>query len=218
MHDPISDLRRYASDLASEVPYADARRAANRAMATRQSTPRRAVVAMATTVLFGISNVALAATADSAVPGDILYGIDRAYENVSGLVGIGGVHAAERLAEADTLLQRGNFGAALELVQEILTTVLEADDPGAAIDELEAAVGGPTVEVTALVKLARSIGGDSGNSGQDVANLARQLVDRIDQGPPEGSPSETAPGHSDGTTPGATAPGATNPERGGGQP
>ena len=224
-HDPIRDLRRYAADLAAEVSPADARRAANRALAARPAGPRRAVVAVVTTVLFGISNVALAATADPAVPGDALYGIDRAYERVSGLVGIGGIHAAERLAEADTLLQRGDLGAALELVTEVLTAALESGDPAAAIAELEAAVGGPSVDVMELVALARSIGSDPSLGGQDVADVAKRLVERIEAGPPADSPGATAPGQT-GDTPSATAPGGPpedpaeqgQGQRGGGQP
>lgn len=220
-HDPIRDLRRYASDLASEVSSSDARRAANRALSGRPAGPRRTVVVVVTTVLFGISNVALAATADSAVPGDALYGIDRAYENVTGLVGIGGIHAAERLAEADTLLQRGDLGAALELVTEVLTAALESGDPAAAIAELEEAVGGPSIEVLDLVALARSVGSDPETSGQDVAEAARRLVERIETGPPADSPSVTAPGQT-GDSPSVTAPGQTGEQgqgtRGGGQP
>ena len=217
MQNPFDDLRRYAEDLSAEVRYADARRAANRAVAGRARRPRRAVVVVATTALFGLSNVALAATANPSIPGDLLYGVDRAYENVAGVIGLGGLHAAERLEEADTLIRRGNLGAALELVQEVLTKALESDDPEAAIAELEQAVGGPPAGLAALVDLARRVG-SSDATGQDVAEAARALVERI------GSPSEDAPGQT-GDSPSDTAPGRTGdrpsdtvPRRGGGQP
>lgn len=212
MREPFDDLRRYAADLASEVSQADARRAVNQAFAHASRRPRRAVVALVTTALFGLSNVALAATANPAVPGDALYGIDRAYEHVESLVGLGGLHAAERVQEADTLIQRGNFGAALELVQSVLQEALDSPDPAAAIDELDNALQGPPANLQALMDVARAAG-TSDVSGADVAAAAKSLVDHIDHGPDGGSPSDTAPGR---TAPPSTP--SSLPGQAGGRP
>jgi len=212
MTDPLDDLRRYAADLTSEVSATDARRAVNQAFTRAARRPRRVVVALVSTALFGLSNVALAATANPSVPGDALYGIDRAYDRVESLVGIGGLHTSERFEEADALIQRGNFGAALELVQSVLQQTLDSEDPSAAIAELEHAVDGPPTEVQSLLDVARSVG--TGEvSGADVAAAAKSLVDHIDHGAGHGSPSGTTPS---GTAP--AKPGTTNPNQSGGRP
>jgi hypothetical protein len=229
MNEPFDDLRRYADDLASEVSPFTAQRAVRSAMSSPTRRPRKAVVVLVSTALLGVSNVALAAAADPAVPGDALYGVDRAYERVVDLAGLGGPRVSERLQETSVLLERGDLGAALELVQETLGKVLESDDPASEfqtlVAELEGAPGAVSELVLAdLVGVARSLGtGDA--TGQDVAELARQLGQRLSEersnrpddvgsgnnrgndnpGPPDESPSDTAPG-------------PTNPNRGGNQP
>lgn len=207
MTEPFDDLRRYADDLASEVSLSTAQRAVRSAMSPDVRRPRKLVVALVTAGLLGVSNVGLAATANPAVPGDTLYGVDRAYERVADLAGLGGPRVAERLQESGALVERGELGMALELVQETLGKILESDDPEAEFETLVAETDGVPDEVfdlvlTELVGVAHSIGTGEA-TGQDVAALARelgrQLADALSNrpdhaGPPDESPSDTAPG------------------------
>lgn len=93
----------------------------------------RTRVALLATILVG-SNVGLAAASDSAVPGDILYPIDRAYESVSGLVGIetGGIE--ERMSEAVILLTNGDLERAIATATEALPDT--AQEERGVLDEL----------------------------------------------------------------------------------
>ena len=77
--------------------------------------PQIAVVAGAIVVFGAFSGVAVAA--DGAVPGDVLYGIDRALEKI----GIGAGAAEERLEEARRLLSEGESSEALRHATEVLT-------------------------------------------------------------------------------------------------
>lgn len=210
MTNPIDDLRRYADDLVSEVSPFVAQRAVRSAMAPDVRRPRKAVLVLVTTALFGVSNIALAATADPAIPGDPLYGVDRAYEQVADLTGLGGPRVTERLAETGALVEQGRLTEALELVQETLGKVLEADDPQTELEELTEAMGNVPDAVSDLVLnglVAVAQGTASGDlTGQDVAALARDLGEKLreemsnrpdDAGPPEESPGSTNPGKSD---------------------
>jgi hypothetical protein len=90
---------------------------------TKPRRVARRVVALAATfgLLFAMSGVALAA--DSASPGDLLYGIDRAFETFG--IGDGGVD--ERIAEFDALLARGDDEEAFELLEEVIETSSEGE-------------------------------------------------------------------------------------------
>ena len=219
MTEPFDALRRYADDLAAEVSPFAAQRAVRAAMAPHNRRPRKAIIALVATGLLGLSNVALAATADAAVPGDALYGVDRAYERAADLVGLGGPRVAERMQDTGILFERGQVGMALELVQETLTKVLESDDPQAEFDALvENATGMPEV-VNHLVGVAHLISTDDDISGQEVAELARQLGEHLARersnrpdhaGPPEDSPGATARGRS-GETPATPSQGVGRP-------
>ncbi|MEX2280085.1 MAG: hypothetical protein WEA76_08355, partial [Acidimicrobiia bacterium] len=196
MTKPFDDLRRYADDLASEVSPFAAQRAVRSAMSPHVSRPRKVVVALVATGLLGISNVGLAASADSAVPGDVLYGVDQAYEQVVDLAGFGGPRVAERLQETSVLVERGELGVALDLVQKTLGKVLESDDPKAEFDTLVSETAGmpdvvASVVLEGLVGIARSISTDDEADGQAVAEFAKTLSDELsnrpdDAGPPEG--------------------------------
>lgn len=202
MTQPLDDLRRYADDLASEVSPFTAQRAVRSAMSPHVGRPRKAVVALAAVGLLGISNVALAASANPAVPGDTLYGVDRAYEQVADFVGFGGPRVAERLQETGVLVERGELGMALDLVQETLGRVLESDDPEAELDTLIFEAAGMPDAIAELVGIAHSISTDGAAHGEAVAAFAKTLGDALskrplDAGPPEGSPSENAPGQTE---------------------
>lgn len=240
MNEPFDELRRYADDLASEVTPSTAHRAVRSAMSSPTRRPRRAVVVLVTTGLLGLSNVALAATADSSVPGDALYGVDRAYEQFVDLTGLGSPRVSERLQETGVLVERGDLGAALELVQETLGKVLASEDPDTEfqtlVAELEGAPGAVSeLVLNDLVNVAQSVGAGE-PTGQDVAELARQLGQRLseersnrpddvgpgnDNGNPNSGPGNNSgnqnPGQPD-ESPSDSSPGATNPNRGGNQP
>jgi hypothetical protein len=199
MTQPFDDLRRYADDLASEVSPLAAQRAVRSAMSPHVNRPRKLVVALVATGLLGVSNVALAAVADPAVPGDALYKVDRAYERLVDFAGFGGPRVSERVYETSVLVERGNLGMALDLVHETLTKILESDDPAGYLNELEAELGSQPDAVAALVMIAK----DTATSGADVSEAARQLGEHLRDllsqrpdhaGPPAGSPSETRPG------------------------
>jgi hypothetical protein len=128
MRDPFADLRAYAADLETQVP---AERARVRAMAAlHPSKPRRrtSVIAAAVVGFMGISNVALAAVANPAVPGDALYGVDRAYERVGSALGFAGGARFELLSEAATVVARGQSATALMLVEEALSGIASGDE------------------------------------------------------------------------------------------
>ncbi|MFP5333232.1 MAG: hypothetical protein ACLGHX_12850 [Acidimicrobiia bacterium] len=212
MTNPIDDLRRYADDLASEVSPFVAQRAVRSAMTPGLRRPRKAVVVLATTALFGVSNIALAATANPAIPGDPLYGVDRAYEKVVDLAGLGGPRVDERLAETGALVADGRLAEALGLVQETLGKVLSADDPQAELEALTDALDNvpdavSEVVLQGLVATAHDISTGEAD-GSDVAGLAQQLGQELgrrlaeensnrpdDAGPPDSVPGPTNPGN-----------------------
>lgn len=142
--DPISDLRRYAHTLQQEADPGEAHRAARLAAVPAQAPARSwrrrlATVTAAAAVLAG-GNVGLALAADSAVPGDPLYGVDRAYERVAEVLGIGGDNARERLEEASTLATRGDVPRALSTARETLSSLpVEAGGLAQALAALQAA-------------------------------------------------------------------------------
>lgn len=179
MTNPIDDLRSYADDLASEASPFVAQRAVRSALTPNTRRPRKAVVVLVTTALFGVSNVALAATADPAIPGDALYGVDRAYERVADLTGLGGTRVTERLAETGALVEQDRLAEALALVQETLGKVLESDDPQAELEELTEALENVPDAVSDLVLnglVAKARGISNGDyTGQQIADVARQL-------------------------------------------
>ncbi len=115
MSDPYDDLRRYAAFLREET----SEEAARRAVAGAVTIPaprrlRRSAAVAAAALVFG--NGALAAAANPAVPGDALYGVDRAYERLGELLGVD--HAPERLAEATDLAGRGRYEDAVAALRE----------------------------------------------------------------------------------------------------
>ena len=203
-YDPISDLRRYAAALEAQVSGERSRHAARTALHAPggRRAPRRTVVAVAATVLMGMSNVALAGVADPAVPGDALYGVDRAYEQVGALFGSDSTHAGERASEVMVLQERGKSAEALSLVQETLTRLLEADDPEAAVEEFTAGLGNSEAvkaKVAEILDVAKGVE----TTGAEVSEIARSIVDSIElpeqaQGNPggrenPGPPEDTGP-------------------------
>lgn len=122
MTDPTERLRRYGEDIASAVSPARSRVAAMRAIGQANMTPPRRAprIAFATLGVLVVLNVVTAGVADAAVPGDVLYPLDRGYEAAVDLIGFSGDHRDERLAEAMTLVERSELDAALDLVAETI--------------------------------------------------------------------------------------------------
>jgi hypothetical protein len=167
----------------------------------------------------GLSNVALANVADPAVPGDALYGLDRTYEQIGSLIGLDDVHATERASEVLVLQARGESAAALDLVQETLTELLESDDPKAEVRKFTAGLGNEEFEETLskLLEVARGVD----TTGAEVSAIARTIVDSIDlpsqargnPGGPDnpGPPDQAGPPENAGPKEGSNAPDHAGP-------
>ncbi len=171
MASPYDELRSWARHLSEEVSDGEARVAVERAMSRvdgrrrRVTTPRiarRLTPVLAATMVLGVSNVALAAVANPSVPGDPLYGIDRAYERI-GAVLWSGQYETERLDEAVEMLDRGQPSVALDLVEESLRDIAAGDDAEQArrmIAEISAEGGVSADQVADLVDIARQVSAD----------------------------------------------------------
>jgi len=155
-------------------------------------------------VFSGMTAIAIAS--DDAAPGDALYGIDRALE----AVGIGDGSAAERIAEARVLFDRGEVTAAIDHASEAITDSGGDDDVPdfspeeanaaaalqAAADKVQAndqaqsqqvrdAVAAMLAEMAAMMQDPAIEGKDF---GQKVAELAGTIGGNDNAGPPEGTP------------------------------
>jgi len=169
---------------------------------------------MALAVLLMSGTAGMAMAADSAVPGDALYGLDRAFE----VVGIGSGSGEERLDEAVVMAAQGRSGEALEHAIEALTQETGDSSEVAAgaltaaknlVDAQDAAEAAnvASIRVTALLTyIAENIGTDEGTDGrefgQEVAQLARDSVagdDRTGAPNPAVAP---APGQGQSNNPG----------------
>jgi len=183
---------------------------ARRPRKQRPSIPRRlAVPLLAVLVLSGMTGVALAA--DGASPGDALYGIDLALEEIG--VGRGGV--VERLTESSALAEQGNAADALaHAAQSVASEVESEEDVSAALEGLEHAIAelsgeapGHSSEIRAsvaamlqwMLENAGMIGNpdfEPGAFGRGVAGMAGQISHGDDgddehgngNGPPAGIP------------------------------
>lgn len=118
MKDPTNHLKKYGADIASSVSPARSQVAAMRAIGRAGQAPRRRTPQIAFAVAGGFLalNFATASVANAAVPGDLLYPLDRGYEKVGSLFGID--HTEERLDEAEVLVQRRDLDGAAALVAE----------------------------------------------------------------------------------------------------
>ncbi len=196
-HPAHDALRVYASGLEDEVSSAAVHRAVRRAMAAEPTRfrLRRTAVVLASALGFGLGNAALALAAQPSVPGDALYGVERAYEWVASLVGIQLGSPEERLDEAAILLERGDVAGARALVAEALG---DAGAPGAS--EMVDSV--PPESTSALVEGAKGVAeaaktGDPEQVAEAVSDLQEEL------GPPGVPPGlETSPPGLGGEPPG----------------
>jgi len=119
---PLERLRALAARIESRVPDSFAEQIAVRSVSRAQSGAERiarrrlAVVGVSAVAIFAAGGV-LGAIADQAVPGDVLYSVDRAYEWVGRFVGPNAPSSEERLMEAITLIDRGREQEAVELIR-----------------------------------------------------------------------------------------------------
>ena len=153
-------------------------------------SPRVAMAALSVVMVVGMTGVA--AAADSAAPGDPLYGLDRAMERI----GIGAGNAGERLEEADHLLTEGRILQALEHATEAVDGDAAASAAlDIAIDRVETAANQNSAAVqekvgALLTYISENIGEDKGVDGRDfgqgMADIARGIA-------PAGETEELAP-------------------------
>lgn len=147
--------------------------------AIARSAPTRFVPRLATAALIAVLVVGLAGTAaaaDAASPGDALYGLDRALEQV----GINDGGFEERLEEAQTLADKGQSAHALAHLAE----ELGATSPDAA-DALQAALArldshdNPSQavleDVSAMLDWMANTEASGRDFGQGVAEQAREI-------------------------------------------
>ena len=205
---PQNNTERFIAELRSEADAAEFSGLSELAVA-RGSRPsvigrlrtRAAAVAAAVVVTFGgLSGVAYAA--DGAVPGDMLYGLDRALE----VVGIGHGGSAERLEEVKALVAQGHADRGLEHAADIVegdasaqAALLAAAERIAGLDTA-ASHEGVAELLTYLSENAGSVDGTA------VAGMARTIGGNDTPGPPEGvapgPPEGVAPGPPEGVAPG----------------
>jgi len=117
------DLRAYAEHLVASTDPSKGGYIARRAAAQplpRTGWARRVAVVLGSAGIFVGANVGLALAANASVPGDPLYGIDRAYEKIEAAIGLHPNLVAERFREAAALTQRGETTLAFETASEAM--------------------------------------------------------------------------------------------------
>ena len=157
--DPFDDLRSYASDLVDAAPNLDT---SSLHLADGAPVPRRphhftvpAMALMGVAAMLFIAQVGVAVIANSAVPGDQLYGLDLLVEDALTTVGAPINVASERLNEAETLLERDEL---TEAIRTARVAYREMDPPviGSALIHLvqveSVLAAGTTPEVESAVR------------------------------------------------------------------
>ncbi len=119
----LGRLRAFAVRIEAGTRAAVAERIAIRAVAggARRSPRyvlRRVGAVTAAAVTLWVGAVGVGAIANQASPGDLLYGVDRAYEAAGHVLGSNAPHTEERLTEALTLMDQGRGADAVALVDE----------------------------------------------------------------------------------------------------
>jgi hypothetical protein len=164
------------------------------AMRPRSLRTRLAVV-MASMMALLLATAGVGLAADDAMPGDPLYGLDRALENF----GVGNGMAEERLTEAAGLFESGQVGLALGHAAVTVATLPEQAEGKTAKEALDDAAelldsnGHAPAKVGELLRyLADNYG--AGN-GEGVVAIAKQIRDEVAQGSapdvPPGPPTST---------------------------
>jgi hypothetical protein len=118
-------LRRLASFFEAEVSRSRAEQMAAAAMlrARPVAQKRWALVAVPSAAALIAGLIGVGAVSDDAVPGQVLYPLDRAYESVAAFVGVDTGPGEERLVEALALIDQGRDLDAVRLVDEALSVM-----------------------------------------------------------------------------------------------
>jgi hypothetical protein len=210
--EPPRDVEQMATALA-----ATARASAPRA--ERRASRRLAVLVGAGALVIALGGVAMAS--DESVPGDTLYGLDRALESVG--IGDGGVE--ERILEFDALMGYGEEQQAFELLAD---SIEESDgaDLEKAMQHLEMAAtrSSPSAEsalervaaLHALIAQFKDLDDgitDDRDLGEEIASIARGENDESpgNSGNAPGQQDEQSPGNSE-NAPGQQLDPVTEPE------
>jgi hypothetical protein len=165
-----------------------------------------------TAALVAVSNVALAEASNSAIPGEILYPLDRAYEWIGGRFGPQD-HGPERVSEALELIEAGDTDRALILVNEILAEGVFDPSLEESVTQLQGSGNSQGVreEVKDLVGAAAKVhkAAQAGNHSALNAAIEDVKAKAADVAETAGNPSVTAPGQVDAPidNPSVTAPG-----------
>lgn len=211
---PMDDLKAYAASLTDSVSVeetdavvAGVLRAPRGGRLPLKQRVTAVGIAIAT---FLSANVGLAAAAQNAAPGDVLYGVDRAYERIAAFVGISNSRAEERLQEANDLAERGDASAALAAASAALDALSSSlEDPGSGADDQSAAsireasaeitraipengsarpefVNDMMAETQMIVRLAHEMreaaaSGDASDAAEKLKNQAKKLADKAKQ-------------------------------------
>lgn len=126
---------------------------------------RAAAAVAAFVLLIGVSAVAFAANVS--IPGDALYGLDRALE----AVGIGDGSVDERLVEADTLVAEGDGVEAITLLGEtVYRETTKGNEDGAVVAQRQ------------LEQVTLSVSGDVVTARQKLEAVTAYITRRVDDG------------------------------------
>ena len=198
--DAHADLAQFIATMADDVePPGDPRFMATALAATARSArpqpriARRRLVALASTLAMFFALSGVAAAADRAVPGDLLYPLDLAFESIG--IGAGGID--ERLEEFDVLVARGEHELAFDLLDKFSA---KASDPEAAEAQAHmestarrsslfaAAVQDKVAEKREFIKENQRRG-----TGLDGSDFGHGVADRTPSQPNQGAAKDTDP-------------------------
>ena len=116
--DPLDDLRSYANGLVDAAPTLDPSSLHLLAGSPVPKRPHRftvpAMAAIGVTAMLLFAEVGVTVAANSAVPGDGIYGIDLLVEDVLVAIGIPIDTSSERIDEAEVLLTRNELTSAIQ--------------------------------------------------------------------------------------------------------
>ena len=182
--DPYNNLRSYGEALIEKIDPARAEAVAVRALAAPSvglSFRRRLVAIAAASATFITGNIGVAMAADQAAPGDLLFGLDRAYEQLSELIGLSDDHSIERLDEAAQLADSGNSAEALTAVIEQMQDLRKNDDVDTA--EIASAVDA-VVEARdrAVASPDNGVASLASQGAKEIVDIAHRIAAAVERG------------------------------------
>jgi hypothetical protein len=171
---PVAEGR--VSEVSSRLAVA-AREAHSNVPAHRRKWSRKVIITGIAAVALGTGFAGVAA-ADSAAPGDPLYGVDKALENV----GINDGGFAERLDEANELVDEGADDAAVALLADALDDEGDSEGKRALLDAAAKIRGNGSEQsadvhaaVAAMLTWMATTDATGKDFGQGVAERAREI-------------------------------------------